>query len=714
VSNPSQDHLMMTTDLAYLMFFSYTKRNEALQEMEVEYRAWLNANNGVWPHVDNEPLGRYVVMLQHANQHSAGETLLKARIATPENDEQRKWLDDQLFALYNHALEHDGAVSMGTGRAKLLKPLVELNLKSLAAAQDEYVRYNLVTRLSTAFEIASRHKIPGAAELLRSFAFETMPKVLPLQQQHYANTARSILQPLFVILGSKETLRYLVERIEQWPQRFEIQYQSAWNMLGYDLAFYRQAVGASDLDGRILKLAINRLKADLRNGESGSRYLINAAYTHFWNEKTADFAKAAEEVLNERRGSGRRAMTVAVYLRSGLLLRTRSCEVLLVAHSKGLLGDNDQFTLVSWLHEENRYAEMIPLLEPLVAAHPDQIKYRTELMVAYFHAKRPEQLIDLIAKTDAHFHQGGLWIEANVDQFARGCQGSEQWEPAQNYFIEAIALHQRANPGSGLNDSQLSDDYQQLARVESRLGHTEAAVTAASAAIVCWDMRHQYRQTALNVLQEVLTAAKDLDEYVKHLDAQSSETHQESPLLRKEIGKIYQQRNEFAKAITQLKLAVELQPNDSETRKALMACYDATGKRTEATQQLMDLIDVQPHDLALYQQLAQRLKDNEPEAERAATSIIESSPNEAESHTALAELRETQGRWDEAIPQWEQVAQLRKLEPTGLLRLARAQIHEKQWDAAKKSIDTLKKTDWPSRFSNVGHETLQLQNRIPR
>ncbi len=75
------------------------------------------------------------------------------------------------------------------------------------------------------------------------------------------------------------------------------------------------------------------------------------------------------------------------------------------------------------------------------------------------------------------------------------------------------------------------------------------------------------------------------------------------------------------------------------------------------TGQLLKLIDLNRHDLALYQQLADRMKDNEAEAERAATSIIESSPNEAENHAAMAELRQKQNRWDEAISHWEQVAQ---------------------------------------------------------
>ena len=61
-------------------------------------------------------------------------------------------------------------------------------------------------------------------------------------------------------------------------------------------------------------------------------------------------------------------------------------------------------------------------------------------------------------------------------------------------------------------------------------------------------------------------------------------------------------------------------------------------------------------------------------------------PNESESHALLAEIREKQDRWPEAIAHWERVAEIRALEPTGLLKLAAAQIHEKAWDQAAKDV----------------------------
>jgi hypothetical protein len=50
---------------------------------------------------------------------------------------------------------------------------------------------------------------------------------------------------------------------------------------------------------------------------------------------------------------------------------------------------------------------------------------------------------------------------------------------------------------------------------------------------------------------------------------------------------------------------------------------------------------------------------------------------------------------------WKPVHRIRSLEPTGLLKIAEAQIHQKQTDA---TFDQLEETKWPPRFSNVHQE----------
>ena len=708
----SRDHLAISMDLSQLMFFSYGQRDEALRQMEIEIRDYVQANEGRWPFADHEILNRYVTLLENANQHAAAERLLQKFIAVSANEAQTTWMNDRLMSLYNHALENDGAVSIGTGRANLFGPIVARSLKELADAPNENVRYSLIVRLTQTFDTAHRHQLAATKDAVHRFAFETMPAVLKQQQQQYRNTASHPVYLIQTVLPARDALQYVLERMEQYPQRFEIQYDTSWNVFGSQLANARAAVGSSDLDDRILKIAILQLKRYLRSNELHNPAMFYHGYTEFWREKQPDFVAAAEEVLNERRSSGRRAMSVAAYFRSGLAMFPRAIEILHIAHGKGLLNETEQYTLATWLREQNRFAEMIPIMEPLVRFRPDNMNYRTDLMTAYFQSQRAEQLQNLIKEMNAHFHDGGRWTEGNAAQFGNGCVAVNDWPHAKQFFTEAIALHQRANPGSGLNDNALSQYYQNLANTESTLGNTKDAITAAMSSIVCWDARHEYRQYALNSLQAAVNASRNLDTFVGELDAEAAQSGQDNPILRKAIGQTYVSRNEHAKAILQFRLALELQPNDRETHQALIASFDAIEDKAAASAQLRKFIDLQPHNLELYKQLAERMKDNAQESERAATSIIESSPNEAESHAALAELRQNQNRWADAIPHWQQVARYRKLEPTGLLKLAEAQMHEQQLSEAKQTLQTLKRTEWPSRFGDIESQVRQLEAKL--
>lgn len=711
----SRDHLYITNDLCNLLGWSYGKRDEAIQMMELEVRDYAQANGGQWPHEDNSILGSFVSLYEGGNRHAAGEAVLLKWIAVTKHNEQRKYLRDRLMSLYNHALEHKGEVTLGKD-AELFNRIIELGLKDIEAAGDEHERYNLVTRICSTFDIAQRNKIGDFPGRLAKFVFESLPEILKKQQSQYRNTVSAPVHVTGTSLSPYLALRYIVERLEQYPQRFDMQWDNGWQTLGYELARRREiaAKDLGDLEPRVLVLVIRELKRHLRTDESRNYYIYYKHHSHFWAEKAADYAKAANEVYAEQKTSGRRVRSIANYFRNGLEMRARAIEILMIAHGSGLLDESAQAELVNYLQIEGRYAESIPLLEGLVKAQPDSMNYRTQLMAAYHNSQRPEQLATLVKQIDTHFHANGGWTEGNIAMFGKGCLGCNLTEQAVGYLNEAISLHQRDHGGRTLNDAVLSDFYQHLAQAQSRLGRTREAVDAASAAIVCWGPRHDQRRHTMQGLAQVLGSAKDLDDYVKYLDAEAAKSGQDSPILRKEIGKVYQSRGNLAQAITQYELAVALQPLDKEVHQALIVCYDGVQQPDKATRQLMALIDFDRHDLKLFTQLADRLKANEAEAERAATSIIEAAPNEAENHAAMAELRQRQNRWDEAIPHWQQVAELRRLEPDGLLKLATAQIHLKQWDPARVTLNKLNKTEWPARFNNIQNEARQLQEKLPK
>ena len=203
------------------------------------------------------------------------------------------------------------------------------------------------------------------------------------------------------------------------------------------------------------------------------------------------------------------------------------------------------------------------------------------------------------------------------------------------------------------------------------------------------------------------------------LDRQAAESQQYNYLLRKAIGKSFMEAGRNEAAIKQLQLAVELQPNDRGIHDALVACFDATDNKLGAAHQFIELLKLNPRELTLYSQLGNRLKDDtlsvsEPDgAERAFTSMVEMLPTETEGHVELANIRQQQDRWDEAILHWRRVAELRKNEPAGLIGLGKAQIHQALFDDAKATLKQLKTTPWPERFDDLlSTELSKLQESL--
>jgi tetratricopeptide (TPR) repeat protein len=283
-------------------------------------------------------------------------------------------------------------------------------------------------------------------------------------------------------------------------------------------------------------------------------------------------------------------------------------------------------------------------------------------------------------------------------------------------YNETIPLHQRTHAGRGIGDGTLSSYYAGLARAYAGLNKTPEAVDAAGGAVVSWGPRVGQRAQALETLKQVLRDAPDLDAYVAYLDARTAETSRDNPIVRKAIGQVYISKAKYAQAIVQLQQAAELQPNDAEIYQALVDSYDRQNDPEGAIRELLQSLQLARRNLNRYKDLGQRLEklDRHDESERAYTSIVEVLPNEAESHALLAEIRQEQGRWAEAAVHWEQVARLRELEPTGLLKLAAAQVHLQQWDKAAETLAQVKVKTWPPRFADVANQVRVLEQQIEK
>ena len=711
----SREHLQITTHDCVLRFRYYGRQEEALRDMSAEVALYEAANGGRWPAADNDNLDTYIGFYESLQRYLAGEAILFKYSAKPEHDDQKRWLDARLVRLYNAALAADGEVTLGT-RSTLFNALVKRFQTDVEAAPDENVRHNLVSWFSDTLRIGFQRALPEAGHEIRKFAFLTLPVVLRKQQSQFRNTAQTPVYMFRDTVGYHDALQYIVERMEQYPRRFSNTWEDAWNTFGHQLAEFRHSASKAsviDLEPRILELTLQELRHEMQTGEGRSNGIYHRHNTYYWKEKEADFIRVANDVYSENSGSGRVAVRVANYLWNSSHQQDSAIAILLMAHRRGILEDQEINTLVSWLESRNRNAEAIPLLQALIRTYPDIINYYTRLMRAYHFTKQPQMLAELLQQAETHFHQGGRWTEGNMAELAHGCLNCQFTQKAIQNYEEALSLCKRDFPFDHRANYRLYERNYHLAMAYAAVGNTIKAVDAISESIVVAPEYYTANQ-GVNQLRDIMAQSKNLDTYVEHVDKESAKTGKDSPIIRKALGMVYTSRNDHARAIKQFELALALQPQDRESQESLVKAYDAVGRKADGTRQILRRLDFERHNLGLYQQLADRLRNNEAEAERAATSLIESAPNESENHAAFAQLRQQQNRWGEAIPHWRQVARLRRLEPTGLLELAKSQLHEKRWDDARSTLDELAKASWPERFGKVSDQVQELRRLLPK
>jgi hypothetical protein len=58
------------------------------------------------------------------------------------------------------------------------------------------------------------------------------------------------------------------------------------------------------------------------------------------------------------------------------------------------------------------------------------------------------------------------------------------------------------------------------------------------------------------------------------------------------------------------------------------------------------------------------------------------------------------------------VVEIRTLEPTGLLKLAAAQIEFKDWNSAAKTVQKLRSQTWPPRFNEALRQVRELEKKL--
>ena len=179
------------------------------------------------------------------------------------------------------------------------------------------------------------------------------------------------------------------------------------------------------------------------------------------------------------------------------------------------------------------------------------------------------------------------------------------------------------------------------------------------------------------------------------------------------VGRVFQERQQYDEAIQQFQIAQQLQPGDERCcSQAIIDCYECAGRIGQSHRGITQADRSPPApQLDSYQQLAERL-DDEAESDRAITSLVEAVPPKPTTIEALAEFRQNQDRWHEAVDEWMQVAQLHPAQPTGLIGLCMRSAFE-DWEGLRKTLGTLKADQWPAEFASEVKEAETLRKQLP-
>jgi tetratricopeptide (TPR) repeat protein len=689
--------------------WTYTRRQEAIDVLHAAVEDFQGGRAELAQEATNV-FASLINYLMQMKQHRRAEDMIQARLGAATNIGTKRWLRTQLYELYANALGDDVAVSLGQGET-LFKALAPLLQKDLAANRGEMQQLlHLFCRLCT---VAKEKKFASVTPILQTFADGTFPELLLGRTNEYPELVGAVANALHFVAGPRSALKFLLDRIEAEPRWLFLMGLDGWSRHSHNMAIWRREIGnIGALEPRLLKMVLTELRRDLETHQFRNRSIYDIRNNDYWPEKEQDFAQTAEAVWKENKKSAVTAEHVADYLYHGLKHRDRAIAILQEAHKAKLLNDEQLWKLVAFLHQSERYKETITLLQGLVQRQPDRLDYRTRLMRIYHQVKQHADLLALLKETDSLFLKGKRENEGVLLELGKVCLDCQLYEQAVSYLNDAIAVNLKKQ---GTRASHAPGEYYQpLALAHAGLRKTPEAVDAATSAIIAWGPKHQQRQAALNTLKTVLKQSPNLDAYASHWEQIVAKDGKDAAIVRKAIGQVYQERKAWAKAVRQFQAAVELQPGDREIHEALLESQHHAGDTVGMTATLLRMLDLYRRENKLYQKLGDHYAKlgTLGEAERAFTSMVEMQPKESESHQLLAEIRQKQNRWPDAIAHWRQVVQLRSLEPTGYLELTKAYIHEKRWDEAEATLKEMKGRTWHRRFGEVDKEVISLEKKV--
>ena len=236
---------------------------------------------------------------------------------------------------------------------------------------------NLLGQTANLYRTARGLEIAGVADDLKAFAFKALPSLLKEQPDSYQQIVQNMAQTIHDVASPRDGIAFLLDCVEQEPDWQRYTNQNAWVQQSHLLGQWKdEAKELGDLEPRLLRYVLAELRHDLHSRESRHRTMYSLGHNYYWPAKEADFAKTAEEVYADRKNSSASVEYIAEYLFWDVHREKRAIEILFAAHQQKILSESGQWQLVEYLQMQQRHAESIPILLPLVEMHPENLSYR--------------------------------------------------------------------------------------------------------------------------------------------------------------------------------------------------------------------------------------------------------------------------------------------------------------------------------------------------
>ena len=661
--------------------FDIRSGGEALALQERALKELRAAHAGQVPGALKSQLAEHTGRLASAGRHRGAEAIWLSEQKLPYGPTRLLWTELQLLSQYATALKRNAEVSIGKGRT--LWDALEDRLEAALLRKTDQRHANRLLSQRTAVWRDRWKKGSLREDVTRrasDFAYGTLPRILAMYR--YGNgqgMVSAIASFLEDTSGAADALRFLVTRAENEPTWLRYIGVDFWNAQGYRVSNLFHSLGhqtSRDLEPRLESLVVKALREGLEREQFRHRALFHDNDRSFWKAKRDVFLQVARDALTRAGDHHPALLFVTSYMYHGLSAYGEAITALQKVHARGKLSPSGRHSLASMLHGRERWEETIAMTQPLIQRSPEDLTLRLWQMDAAHGLKRDAFLKQTLSDAETWLKTNDRWHENAIARLGAGALRNLMYEDTVRLYGEAIALRTRSASNRGVGDGAVSGYYGNVARAHSGLGHTDAAVDAASGAIVSWGHNVNGRTAAIKTLVHVLQTAKDLDAYVTRFEKRLVDDGQENPIVRKAIGRALMELSRPGDAARHFDLAITGSPVDLDLHELAYKAHKAAKNHAEADARMLAWAKVAVRDVSRWRALGD-LRSNMSDrdgADRAWTSMVEATPGEAEGHLELGRVRGAMNRWADALHHAREATRLRPEHPSGLLDEGKALV----------------------------------------